>query len=171
MREFPWNQYGVSDEHRNIAHRYIGFLLTPPDLVIAPDGKPYIYRWHCVKAHEASVYFHIQVADDPERPLHDHPWENMSVILAGGYREVLNKSPTSRMNYEKEFIRGPGDVIFRKAAWAHRLFMPEGVPYTMSQFSCGPKVRKWGFWFEDGWRPYTDVTETHDGMAVHTGRK
>jgi hypothetical protein len=42
--------------------------------VIAPDGQPYLYRWHVIERNpEANTYFHIQVDDDPERPLHDHP--------------------------------------------------------------------------------------------------
>lgn len=178
---FPWDTYGVTDYDKEIAHRYIGSLYTPADLVIAPDDKPYIYRWHLVKAQEASVYFHIQVADDPERPLHDHPWDNTSVILVGGYRETMDTTPKwTHKTYPappdppygpRQFIRKPGDVIFRHAHWSHRLLMPEGVSYTMSQFSCGPRVREWGFWLEDGWCPYIVVTKIIDGVSVHTGRK
>ena len=41
-----------------------------PDMTIAPDGIPYLYRWHVIPRNKtANVYFHIQVADDPERPL------------------------------------------------------------------------------------------------------
>jgi hypothetical protein len=67
----------------------IGNPLRYPDLVIAPDGKPYLYRWHVFPQNAAAgVYFHIQVQSDPERPLHDHPWDNTSVILSGGYDEL-----------------------------------------------------------------------------------
>lgn len=155
----------VTKADREIAHQYIGSLLTPPDLIIAPDGKPYIYRWHIVRDSElASIYFHIQVADDPERPLHDHPWDNMSVILSGGYTELLKCNP--RTDPIQRIERNKGDVVFRKASWAHRLLLKSETGYTMSQFVTGPKVREWGFWYPSGWRSFKDVTHIDHGKSV-----
>lgn len=135
------------------------------DLTIAPDGKPYIYRWHVVRGAEACVYFHMQIADDPERPLHDHPWDNMTVILAGGYRERYQTQPPHSKVWMVD--RKKGDVVFRAATTAHRLLMGENF-YTLSQFSTGPKARKWGFWYPDGWRLFSTVTHTDaDGVSVH----
>src|SRR5882672_6067602 len=63
-----------------------------PDLEIMPDGTPYLYRWHVTPHSQfANVYLHVQVASDPARPLHDHPWDNMGVILSGGYEELVTK--------------------------------------------------------------------------------
>lgn len=172
-KHFDFWGRGVSDHDKEIAMSYIGSLHRPADLVIAPvlDAGPYIYRWYLVRdAKLAGVYFHIQVADDPERPLHDHPWDNMSVILAGGYTEVLDTEVGCADPMTMgTFIRKPGDVIFRRAEWAHRLFMPKGVTYTMSQFSMGPKVREWGFWYPEGWRSYEEVTRLRDGISYHVG--
>lgn len=175
-KHFDFWGRGVTEEDKEIAMRYLGSLHRPADLVIAPkigDG-PYIYRWYIV-SHDSrygGVYFHIQVSDDPERPLHDHPWDNMSVILGGdGYREVITGFPMFKDHSEHTYTRRPGDVIFRRATEAHRLFMPRNLGgakgYTMSQFSMGPKVREWGFWFPDGWRPFTDVTHLKDGVSYH----
>lgn len=139
-----------------------------PDLVIAPDGAPYIYRWHLARTDFGGVYFHIQVANDPERPLHDHPWDNMSVILSGGYDEILDTDPEdTEPPHGYVHKRRAGDVVFRKAEWAHRLLLPPGFRYTMTLFTFGPKRREWGFWYPDGWRPYAAVTETHDGVSVY----
>jgi hypothetical protein len=67
----------------------LGNPLRYPDLVIAPDGVPYLYRWHVFPQNPAAgVYFHIQVQSDPERPLHDHPWDNTTVTLVNGYDEI-----------------------------------------------------------------------------------
>lgn len=154
---FDFNQ--CSAEDCVTALRYIGALDRPADFVIAPDGTPYIYRWYVVRDKAASVYFHIQVGDDPERPLHDHPWENQSVILAGGYRELLQPEPPHGPITEHR--RAKGDVIVRTATCAHRLLIPEGVAYTMTQFSLGPVVREWGFWYPDNWRPFTAVTRNY----------
>lgn len=141
--------------------------LPDPDLVIAPDGVPYLYRWHLARTNPGSCYFHIQVADDPERPLHDHPADNCSVILSGGYDELLDMAPQDMAGPPTTYKRRSGDMIFRKAEWAHRLLLPPGFRYTMTLFMFGPKRREWGFWTKTGWVPYTAVTETHDGVSVH----
>jgi hypothetical protein len=144
-----------------------------PDLVISPNGHPYLYRWHIVHdQNKANVYFHIQVASDPERPLHDHPWDNTSVVLSGGYDEVWSPQPwldehhPSIAHYERKLRSG--NVVHRAAAEAHRLILPEHIPYTMSLFSTGPKVREWGFWFPDRWRSFKEVTEIKEGVSQFT---
>lgn len=155
---------------RKLAESFIPDRLTQPDLVIAPEGKPYLYRWFIVPRNEkANVYFHIQVGDDPERPLHDHPWDNTSVILAGGYTELMSMSFAGKVNPDdvERWCRRKGDVVHRKAETAHRLLLLPKIAYTMTLFTTGPQVRTWGFWFKDGWRPYTDVIENlTDGRSI-----
>lgn len=164
----------ISEHDREIAHQYIGSLYRPPDLIIAPAGYgEYIFRWHVVpKNSDANVYFHIQTQDDPERPLHNHPWDNTSIILAGGYKEIICTEPDRRRRLGQtegyatyEVNRKVGDVIHRPATWAHRLLMPAMIDYSMSLFTTGPKVHKWGFWDKDIFTPYEDVTETADGKS------
>lgn len=161
----------LNKEDLTIARRVLDIdhdaRLCHPDLVISPDGKPYLYRWHITRTPQACVYFHIQIGDDPERPLHDHPWDNFSVILAGGYTEILSEREGPPGRIVPVFNRKKGDVITRKAGWPHRLLLPAEHPYTMTLFSTGPKVREWGFWYPTGWKPYTDVTRTADGQSVH----
>ena len=159
----------LTSEDAETARRYVG--RRKPDVVIAPDGEPYLYRWYVVRRERgANLYFHMQIADDPARPLHDHPWQNMSVILAGGYREIIQHNPP--FGAIQEVTRKPGDVIFRPAQYAHRLLMPEGVPYTLTQFSTGPKIREWGFWYPEGWVSWQDCTETSaDGVSIHKRRQ
>ncbi len=165
----------LSSTDFKLAEKYLGggMRIWAPDLVISPDGNPYLYRWHLTE-HKlpAQVYFHIQVADDPARPLHNHPWDNMSVILSGGYKETLScfeGRPTQIST--SVFIRSKGDVIYRRSGQAHRLEMQYGVPYTMTLFSTGPKVRDWGFWYPDGFRRYEEVTTTVDGVSVHINKE
>ncbi|HXC76809.1 MAG TPA: hypothetical protein VNU19_07145 [Candidatus Acidoferrum sp.] len=137
----------------------------PPDLTIAPDGSPYLYRWHVVKSDKTNIFFHIQVADDPERPLHDHPWDNMSVILSGAYDEILEYD---RITHEGGvFVRRAGDTIFRKAEWGHRLLIGEDVPYTMTLFSTGSKIRRWGFWYPKGWVDAEKVCRLDGNVSTH----
>lgn len=162
---FDWRM--LSEEDYKVAMRYLGSP-REPDLIIAPDGKPYLYRWHLQVGDKGpGMYFHVQVAGDPERPLHDHPWDNMSVILGGaGYVEMLQTAPP--YGYTQRLIRITGDVIFRRASEAHRLLMPEGSKYTITQFSFGPKINEWGFWYPGGVkRNHKEVTELKDGVSVH----
>lgn len=171
----PWVR--LSRRDYALACRYIGGA-RKADLVIMPDGRPYLYRWHVVpRNEEANVYFHIQVLDDPERPLHDHPWDNTSYILSGGYDELI---------FYPEFWKGHGgcgpdrpslelrrapEVIHRKAETAHRLLLAPGQDYTMTLFTTGPKRRAWGFWTEDGrWLDQKTVIENRpDGTSVYSG--
>jgi hypothetical protein len=163
-QKFDWDL--LTKEDFDLAEEILGPRAgTNPDLVIAPDGVPYLYRWHHIRAAEANTYFHIQVASDPERPLHDHPWDNMSVILAGGYDEIFQLDPPHGAEHWRPLR--VGSVIFRRAREAHRLILPKEFPYTMTLFSTGPKVREWGFWYPEGWRPFTDVTRVKDGMSIH----
>lgn len=157
----------IHEADQDHAARYIGSLYRPPDLVISPNGHgEYLFRWHVVPHNsDANVYFHIQTKSDPERPLHDHPWDSTSVILAGGYDEIINEFPMISKTYERREIREPHQVIFRPSTWAHRLILSPVIPYSMSLFSTGPKVRDWGFWMEDGWKSFKEVTATYDGQS------
>lgn len=145
-----------------------GLSHCAPDLVIAPDGNPYLYRWFLIPRNNlANVYFHIQVASDPERPLHDHPWDNTSVILSGGYNEVWDAAPDIK-RHGGAITRAlrAGNTVHRRATEAHRLILPPDILYTMTIFSTGPTLRPWGFWFPDGWRDAKEVTEIENGMSV-----
>lgn len=156
----------LNDDDLDAARTILGDY-RDPDLIIAPDGEPYLYRWHVIprRAVGANVYFHIQTASDPDRPLHDHPWANQSVILAGCYDEVVQDHPPSGPT--RRAWRVKGDCIQRPAFQAHRLILPSETPYTMTLFTTGPKVRDWGFWTPEGFVNNEDYTETlPDGRSV-----
>lgn len=160
----------IDEEHWGLACRHIGSLYRPPDITIAPDGNPYLYRWHVIpRNRDANVYFHVQVASDPERPLHDHPWDNTSYILAGGYDELVEVNPYAQRQI---FRRRPGDIVHRPAEQAHRLILPGDRRYTISLFVTGPTVRNWGFWIPDSrgrpvWIAHEQCTVNHpDGTSV-----
>lgn len=164
----------LEPEDFHVASQIVGGMqrLANPDLVIAPDGNDYLYRWYLIprRAAGANAYLHIQVASDPERPLHDHPWDNQSVILAGGYDEILHETPP--WGPKKTLSRVKGDVVQRKATEAHRLILPAGVPYTMTLFTTGPVIREWGFWLlshrgRPEWVPHSEcLVEGPDGRSL-----
>jgi hypothetical protein len=137
-----------------------------PDVTIAPDGDPYLFRWHLLPYDNTrgNLFLHIQVKSDPERPMHDHPWDNHSTILAGGYDELWANG-----RYHEPIVREfrKGDSVSRAAEEAHRLVIPPGISYTMTLFSTGPKVKEWGFWYPDGWHHNKRHVADRNGVSVH----
>ena len=141
-------------------------------LVIAPEGEPYLYRWHLVPRNDfANVYLHLQVLSDPMRPLHDHPWDNQSVILSGGYDEIYDPAPFRDWEdvgpWKRSFRKG--DVVTRSAETAHRLILPPDIPYALTMFTTGPKRREWGFWYPDGWHHNKRHVQDRGDISVHAG--
>ncbi len=167
MSEFDWNLLSGADF--SVAKAILGGL-RKPDLIISPEGeRPYLCRWNVIpRSKFANIYFHIQLSSDPERPLHDHPWDNQSVILSGGYEEIYNSTPATIWRQSTRSLR-KGDVQWRPAIEAHRLLLPEFYPYTMTLFSTGPVVREWGFWCPDGWRAADEIFAAENRKAIMKG--
>lgn len=90
---------------------------------------------------------HQTLRSDEDRALHDHPWANCSIVLRGGYWEVMEDG--------SRIWRGPGSVVFRKATAKHRLIVPEGAE-SWSLFIMGHWRRDWGFWPTWGWTYWRD---------------
>lgn len=129
-----------------------------PNFVI---GAPaYLRRWWVVPRNEfQNVYLHEILRDDDDRALHDHPWENTSLVLIGRYREI---TPAGT------FIREAGALIHRQATDLHRLELIDGAP-CVSLFFTGPKVREWGFACPNGWVHWRDFTGGENGELVGRG--
>lgn len=139
---------------------------TKPDFTIGTH-RPYLHRWFIVRKHgEAQVFLHKAVADDDDRALHDHPWDNISVPLANGY---IEHSP----EYPDGIERRPFQPIIRAADQPHRLRMQRGkkgeVLPAWSLFLMGPKVREWGFLCPQGWRHWKEFTSGPDGAGIGKG--
>ena len=130
-------------------------MSAPADFII---GDPaYLERWWIIPRNEQqNVYLHRILRDDDDRALHDHPWENVSYVISGSYREI---TPAGT------FIRLPGDLIKRQATDMHRLELIGGQP-CISLFFTGPKVRDWGFDCPKGWVHLRDFTAGENGELV-----
>jgi hypothetical protein len=129
-----------------------------PDFII---GDPaYLRRWWIVPRNEwQNTYLHHGLRDDDDRALHDHPWDNVSLLLIGRYREITP---------DGVFIREPGSLVHRKATDSHRLELVDGEPWV-SLFFTGPKVRDWGFHCPKGWVPWQEFTAGEHGELVGKG--
>lgn len=130
-------------------------MQRPPDFLIGDDEHGvYMERWHIIPRNEQmNIYLHRVLRDDGD-VMHDHPWDNTSLLIDGGYFE---ETP------EGVFTRTQGDVVYRKAADAHRLTLIGDT--AISLFMTGPKVREWGFHCPGGWVDWQTFTG-----GKHSGR-
>ena len=127
-----------------------------PDFII---GDNYLCRWWVIPRNEGcNVYLHQILKSDDDRAFHDHPWDNTSYLIEGGY---IEHAP------EGVFERTAGSIVERKATDMHRLEVPPGRS-AISLFITGPKIRDWGFDCPQGWVPWQEFTDPND--SSRTGR-
>jgi hypothetical protein len=105
-------------------------------------GDVFMRRYKLLRTRWGNLYLHEILRSDEDLCLHDHPWRFVTLILAGGYREVLPNAVR---------WRAPGTFLFRPAPFRHRV---EVDRRAWSLVYVGPKVRAWGFWTMHGWRRF-----------------
>ena len=150
-----------------------------PDLIIYAGGAPYIRRWWLLPKDKfpINIYLHHMKRDDYERSLHDHPWWFFSIILSGGYLELMPRNPAYwrwklkhypgsswKFLYENFLIRKerkPGMIIFRRAVSPHRLELRDLVLGSWSICITGRPRRKWGFYDMGGWMEASAYIQKH----------
>lgn len=156
-----------------LAVRIIRKLLAPPDFIIGSEADPYMWRWWILPRNTLfNIYLHRILRSDDDRALHDHPWINASVVLSGGYWEVLPELTPERtfpVPPQRKAWRKPGSIVLRWPTAAHRLEVVDGGPATWSLFITGPKVREWGFWCPRGWKKWTDFVAPDNTGAIGPG--
>jgi hypothetical protein len=96
-----------------------------------------------------AVRLHAIVGSD-KRIFHDHPWWNVTLVLDGCYYEVMPDPACGNIALRRE----TGDVVFRAAAWRHRIVLQSYDPYrALTLFIHGRKTRQWGFWRGERFTP------------------
>lgn len=138
-----------------------------PDFVVGDGPKPYLRRWWLIPRNPlVNVYLHQFLRSDDDRALHDHPWANCSILLAGSYVEhrILAGGIHTRTR------RVAGDWTVRPSgAIAHRIEIEDGPCWTL--FITGPVYRRWGFHCPDrGWVYWKIFTAQRDGKPGEIGR-
>jgi len=133
-----------------------------PDFTIGDDpAAPYLNRWWVIPRNEGcNNYLHEILRSDDDRALHDHPWDNTSMVIDGRYIEHL---PDGRA-----IMRETGAIVSRAATDAHRLEILPGER-AITLFMTGPKLREWGFWCPHGWRHWRDFTGGANGELIGRG--
>lgn len=112
---------------------------------------------------------HHILRSDEDRHFHDHPWPTVSIVLRGGYWEVMparqEQDPSHDAHLWRRVWRGPGAIVFRRAHHRHRLEIPEGSS-AWSLFLMGRYAKAWGFYTPGGfvyWREYLGVEDGAQG--------
>lgn len=101
------------------------------------NDRPYLDRHVLVQTPFGGVYVHRFRASDDDRSLHDHPWNFLSIILKGEYREIISEDGSY-------YRRRQGDIAYRKAT--HRHYVKLVTPEVWTLMIVGPRIRRWGFW-------------------------
>jgi hypothetical protein len=139
------------------------------------DLAGYMERW-ILQTPWGTLRVHHILRSDDDRALHDHPWAFWSLLLTGGYKEIVGISlkDWQRMNPDAPTPIDGGDIerhtywprfslVRRKAEDAHRLELTSGPVWTLVW--TGPFKRQWGFHTDDGWVSYETWRAQHPEKA------
>jgi hypothetical protein len=132
-----------------LLHRLSAHL--PCRFIDGEDGAPYLERYYVFGAFGWHVYLHRFMESDPDRGLHDHPWDRaMSLVLTGGYEE-LRPVASDPARIERRRVR-PWRLNRLKGEDYHRVLLRNGQP-AWTLFAHGPRVKGWGFVQDGAYRP------------------
>jgi hypothetical protein len=155
---------GIKQYLKGFYSRLLWPVYRQPDFIVGGTEYPYLLRWYVIPRNRwCNIYLHKFLRDDDDKALHDHPWHSLSVVLKGGYFEVL-----PFQSEELVVLREPGDVILRRAEHSHRIALHRDlstrnklVP-AWTLFITGPRVRQWGFHCPKGWVHWKHFTDLDD---------
>ena len=113
-----------------------------PDYIIGSMDDPFQFRW-VINSDKSNPtkFLNCHLKSEIFGDMHDHPWNNISVILQGGYWEI---TPEGR------FWRSPGDIIERTAYEFHKLELEKDIE-CWTLFHTGPRIKSWGFMTPSGY--------------------
>jgi hypothetical protein len=154
-----FNLTALSQKDKFFVSRMVGDLRKrPPDLILRnKQDEVQVARWHLTpRSAVGGVYLHVFLGADDRPYFHDHPYANSTLILAGGYREIMPIVPHSMVS--KEFVRREGDLCSRIPEQPHKIILDKEFPYAITLFTYGPRLRQWGWWINGVWRAASDPT-------------
>ncbi|MBI3545973.1 MAG: DUF550 domain-containing protein [Gammaproteobacteria bacterium] len=129
----------------------------PARAINGDNGEPYLERYFLCRFLGLQAYIHRFVASDPDRGLHDHPWDwSVSLVLAGGYREIRSA----------DFARSlrPGRLNIIRGTDFHRIVLTPGSE-AWTLFIHGPRTKGWGFWREGNYLPHATGKDDYPNRA------
>jgi len=130
-----------------------------PDFLIGKDDDTYLRRWWVIPRNPIfNIYLHNFLRSDIDVALHDHPFQNMSILLNGRYTEHT----IAAGGVNRRVVYSTGNMKIRGASYAHRIELTDGPCWSL--FITGPRIRQWGFHCPAGWRHWRQfVDEKNSG--------
>jgi len=121
----------------------------PCDRIVGADGAPVVERFHVIRTRGWSLRIHRWIGSDHRAALHDHPWANVTTVLAGS---LIEHTPSGAHPLHA------GAVVHREATDLHAIELVDAEAWTV--FATGPLLRDWGFHDPTrGWRPWQAYPE------------
>ena len=144
----------IGQSHKNPYTDLDGYMERDFLIPFEPDNK-------------LNCRIHRILTSDDDRAMHDHPWATMSIILDGGYWEIMpydqDQDPALDSQRFHRVWRIRGDVIRRKATDRHRLEVSPKVGPATTMFVMGEYENKWGFYTPEGkvyWKTYLGIEDS-----------
>lgn len=93
------------------------------------------------------IFLHYFVRGDKDRFLHDHPWDFITLCLAGGYEETWRPDLGSVYAPRRRLM--PGQWRSVRAEHTHKVTLLKSPTWTL--LVVGRARRQWGFHTNAGW--------------------
>ena len=137
---------------------------TRPIRQIFFDDRPYIERFYLGERNGWTCYLHRMLGPDPDRDLHNHPWQNAySRVLYGSYIErrlefgfqkrKIEYIPANVINNVRGFYYY--NAVSNKntlGEYTWHTIVEIAKPETWTLFWHSPWYRQWGFLTEQGFK-------------------
>lgn len=136
----------------------------------------YLERFYLGSLFGRTFFLHKICASDPDRGLHDHPWDSFSVLLSGSYDEEILQPPIQdqidqladgyRKGFHDRYGLGRLLTVYRRVKWFnsipgtkfHRLVLIGSQP-VWTLFVHGHRRKSWGFWRHNRYEVFENPPE------------
>lgn len=119
-------------------------------------GELHFQRYRIIETKWFNIYVHYIAKSDEDKHMHDHPWDFISIILWGGYAEILKKvwwkttNEIEKIEYNVKTYK-PISIIHRPANDFHQITL---LKPTFTLVFTGPRKRTWGYLTVSDWTGY-----------------
>lgn len=138
-------------------------------LNVGTEDDPYLDRLRLVQTPLFAVFLHHIHREDGDRDCHDHPWWFASMILTGGYGEIVCPDKTNPAEYHtrhrRRFSRG---VIPRRSS--HTITYITKPLWTLVITGPSHGTDSWGFWPGGKFVPWRQY-QSNNGFAKYAADK
>jgi hypothetical protein len=142
--------------------------------VDAPDNDN-LNRWRLIQTPWGGIYLHRINTPDRHPTLHDHPWPFVSLIVWGGYKELIGEradgTPDGPITGRR--FRGwrRGSIHLMRKTDAHTI--THVAPHTWTLLLVGRRKPEpiWGYWDESGFTPWDEHPHGDEFRAAMAARE